>query len=200
MIGWLSRLRLWNMITWPSWLYNTMPLCRLMCIDRTNLLQDTIRRIVVAFFLGMLSHAWLWIDWPIFVFVLFLRCTDGCLERWTNAQAQFMDVICINRYFGWYSDTGHSQLITFQMVREVTSWHDKHHKPGWYKYLSLGTVVASGGSAGCWYGQQLGSGSTISCLSISVIVTEYGAGSIAGLKMVKWPLVWPVVSLSVGFD
>ena len=50
MIGWLSRLRLWNMITWPSWLYNTMPLCRLMCIDRTNLLQDTIRRIVVAFF------------------------------------------------------------------------------------------------------------------------------------------------------
>ena len=48
----------------------------------------------------------------------------------SNGQGQFVDVICFNRYFGWYSDTGHSELITYQMVREVTSWHDKYRKPG----------------------------------------------------------------------
>lgn len=56
-------------------------------------------------------------------------------------------MICINRYFGWYSDTGHSELITFQMVNEVRAWHDKHSRP--------------------------------------VVVAEYGAGSLAGLKMVR---------------
>lgn len=55
-------------------------------------------------------------------------------------------MICINRYFGWYSDTGHSELITYQMVQEVTAWHDKYSKP--------------------------------------VVVTEYGAGSLAGLHTV----------------
>ena len=57
-----------------------------------------------------------------------------------------MDVICINRYYSWYSDTGHTELIAFQMINEVTAWHQKHSKP--------------------------------------VIVTEYGAGSLAGLHAV----------------
>ena len=61
-----------------------------------------------------------------------------------------MDVICINRYFSWYSDTGHSELIQLQTINEVIAWHDKHNKP--------------------------------------VIVTEYGAGSIAGLHTV-YPLI-----------
>ncbi|EFX75346.1 hypothetical protein DAPPUDRAFT_108006 [Daphnia pulex] len=65
--------------------------------------------------------------------------------------AQFLDVICINRYFGWYSDTGHSELITYQMIKEVTAWHDKHLKP--------------------------------------VLVTEYGAGALAGLHTDP-PVVW----------
>ena len=56
-------------------------------------------------------------------------------------------MICINRYFGWYSDTGHSELITYQMIKEVAAWHDKHKKP--------------------------------------VIVTEYGAGALAGLHTVS---------------
>jgi len=44
-------------------------------------------------------------------------------------KAQYLDVICINRYFGWYSDTGHTELITYQMINEVKAWHDKHEKP-----------------------------------------------------------------------
>lgn len=61
----------------------------------------------------------------------------------SDLAGQFLDVICINRYFGWYSDTGHTELIAYQMINDVTAWHNKHLKP--------------------------------------VIVTEYGAGSIAGL-------------------
>ncbi|XP_057378859.1 beta-glucuronidase-like isoform X2 [Daphnia carinata] len=69
----------------------------------------------------------------------------------SDLAAQFLDVICINRYFGWYSDTGHSELITYQMIKEVTAWHDKHLKP--------------------------------------VLVTEYGAGALAGLHTDP-PVVW----------
>lgn len=42
---------------------------------------------------------------------------------------QFLDVICINRYYSWYSDTGHTELIVYQMMNEVTAWHEKHSKP-----------------------------------------------------------------------
>ncbi|XP_032789501.2 beta-glucuronidase isoform X1 [Daphnia magna] len=69
----------------------------------------------------------------------------------SDLAAQFLDVICINRYFGWYSDTGHSELITYQMIKEVTAWHEKHLKP--------------------------------------VVVTEYGAGALAGLHTDP-PVVW----------
>lgn len=48
---------------------------------------------------------------------------------WIKWQGQFLDVICINRYYSWYSDTGHLELIEYQMMNEVTAWHDKHSKP-----------------------------------------------------------------------
>ncbi len=30
-----------------------------------------------------------------------------------------LDILGINRYFSWYSDTGHIELITYQMANEI---------------------------------------------------------------------------------
>ena len=57
-----------------------------------------------------------------------------------------MDVLCVNHYYGWYSDTGHTEVIKAQMTLDLTSWHAKFKKP--------------------------------------VIVTEYGADTVAGLHQV----------------
>lgn len=61
-------------------------------------------------------------------------------------QGSSLDVILVNRYFSWYSDTGHLELIYNQTVNEFTEWHLLHNKP--------------------------------------VMISEYGAGTIAGFHMV----------------
>ena len=33
------------------------------------------------------------------------------------------------RYFGWYSDTGHTELITRQTVNDLRHWHSVRRKP-----------------------------------------------------------------------
>ncbi|KAK2719947.1 beta-glucuronidase-like isoform X2 [Artemia franciscana] len=65
--------------------------------------------------------------------------------------APFLDVICFNRYYSWYSDTGHLELIQQQLLNEARNWHNKFRKP--------------------------------------VMMTEYGAGSIAGFHSDP-PVVW----------
>lgn len=55
-----------------------------------------------------------------------------------------MDVVSINRYFGWYGDTGRTEVIPLQIPTEVNLWIKTcHNKP--------------------------------------VLVTEYGAGTVAGM-------------------
>jgi len=57
--------------------------------------------------------------------------------------SQFFDVICINRYFGWYVGAGKIERIYPSLKADLVKWHEKYGKP--------------------------------------VIVTEYGADTIAGL-------------------
>lgn len=57
--------------------------------------------------------------------------------------SQFFDVVCINRYFGWYVETGKIEQIYSSMKKDLKKWYEKYKKP--------------------------------------VIVTEYGADTIAGL-------------------
>lgn len=42
---------------------------------------------------------------------------------------QFMDVIMVNRYFGWYSDIGHTEVIVKQLLYDFTNFHKKYLKP-----------------------------------------------------------------------
>ncbi|MFC4102684.1 beta-glucuronidase [Paenibacillus xanthanilyticus] len=40
-----------------------------------------------------------------------------------------VDVICLNKYFGWYSDHGQLSVIERHMDQELKGWHDKYGKP-----------------------------------------------------------------------
>ncbi|KAK7087386.1 beta-glucuronidase-like [Littorina saxatilis] len=47
----------------------------------------------------------------------------------TDRVAQFVDVILINRYLGWYSDVGHTEVIQLQLSDDLENWHAKFNKP-----------------------------------------------------------------------
>ncbi|CAG2120217.1 unnamed protein product, partial [Medioppia subpectinata] len=40
-----------------------------------------------------------------------------------DKMAQFLDVLMINRYYGWYSDTGYTQVIDLQLTTNLRQWH-----------------------------------------------------------------------------
>ncbi|XP_071116062.1 beta-glucuronidase-like [Haliotis cracherodii] len=42
---------------------------------------------------------------------------------------QFVDVICYNRYDGWYSDLGHTELIQLQLGTDLDATRVKYRKP-----------------------------------------------------------------------
>ncbi|GAB6023659.1 hypothetical protein CHUAL_008425 [Chamberlinius hualienensis] len=47
----------------------------------------------------------------------------------SDKAAKYVDIICVNRYYSWYSDTGHLELITMQMETEYASWFNLYNKP-----------------------------------------------------------------------
>lgn len=44
-------------------------------------------------------------------------------------KAQYLDVICINRYFGWYHNLGHLDLVEDLVIREISDWSNTYQKP-----------------------------------------------------------------------
>lgn len=40
-----------------------------------------------------------------------------------------LDVICVNRYYAWYTDHSHIEVIEKQLENELNLWHDKYGKP-----------------------------------------------------------------------
>lgn len=43
--------------------------------------------------------------------------------------AQFFDVVCLNRYYSWYEDPGHLELVEHQIGWELTGWHRNFKQP-----------------------------------------------------------------------
>ena len=43
--------------------------------------------------------------------------------------ADLVDVLCLNRYYAWYFDPGHLELIEAQLERNLTDWHHRYRKP-----------------------------------------------------------------------
>ena len=46
-----------------------------------------------------------------------------------DQMAQSLDVLMINRYYGWYSDTGYVQVIEKQLTNNFNNWHKAFNKP-----------------------------------------------------------------------
>nr|XP_037868215.1 beta-glucuronidase isoform X1 [Bombyx mori] len=47
----------------------------------------------------------------------------------TDRAGQHLDVICFNRYNGWYQNTGDLNYIVSKVVEEATEFHRRHNKP-----------------------------------------------------------------------
>lgn len=43
--------------------------------------------------------------------------------------ADLVDVLCLNRYYAWYFDPGHLELIGMQLERNLKDWHKRFSKP-----------------------------------------------------------------------
>ncbi|KAK3595798.1 hypothetical protein CHS0354_025436 [Potamilus streckersoni] len=56
--------------------------------------------------------------------------TFVCNQNFNNDVAiPYVDIILVNRYYGWYSDTGHTELIQRQLEYDFRQWHQKYAKP-----------------------------------------------------------------------
>lgn len=47
----------------------------------------------------------------------------------TDVAVQYVDIILVNRYYGWYSDVGHTELIQLQLENNLRNWHRTFNKP-----------------------------------------------------------------------
>jgi beta-glucuronidase len=43
--------------------------------------------------------------------------------------SQLLDVICVNRYFSWYNDSGMLDTINIRLENELRRWHERFQKP-----------------------------------------------------------------------
>lgn len=43
--------------------------------------------------------------------------------------SQWLDMIMVNRYYAWYNDHSHLEVIGLQLEKEMRAWHDKYNKP-----------------------------------------------------------------------
>jgi beta-glucuronidase len=52
-----------------------------------------------------------------------------------------MDLIAVNRYFGWYSQTGHLEQIHDLVIDEYTNWRTRFQKPIMVSEYGAGAVA-----------------------------------------------------------
>jgi len=44
-------------------------------------------------------------------------------------KAKYTDILCVNRYYGWYDDTGALETIPYKLSNDLTIWHNLFKKP-----------------------------------------------------------------------
>lgn len=52
-----------------------------------------------------------------------------CMHAENSKTAKYVDVICVNRYYSWYTDSGDLELIEYQLERDLLAWYTKYKKP-----------------------------------------------------------------------
>ena len=67
--------------------------------------------------------------------------TFACNKDYSSDLAtQFMDVVMINRYYGWYSDSGHPEVVSYQLSYDLDNWYQMRKKPIMISEYGAGTV------------------------------------------------------------
>ena len=67
--------------------------------------------------------------------------TFACNKDYSSDLAtQFMDVVMINRYYGWYSDSGHPEVVSFQFPYDLDNWYQVRKKPIMISEYGAGTI------------------------------------------------------------
>ena len=46
-----------------------------------------------------------------------------------DVTGDLLDVICVNRYYGWYSDHGYTESINGSLTSDILSWRQKYRRP-----------------------------------------------------------------------
>ena len=46
----------------------------------------------------------------------------------------------INRYYGWYSDSGHPEVVSFQFPYDLDNWYQVRKKPIMISEYGAGTI------------------------------------------------------------
>lgn len=52
-----------------------------------------------------------------------------CSSPTETKVSKYVDVICVNRYYSWYTDSGDLGLIEYQLERELKKWYEIYGKP-----------------------------------------------------------------------
>ena len=58
----------------------------------------------------------------------------------SDLATQFMDVVMINRYYGWYSDSGHPEVVPYQLSYDLDNWYQVRKKPIMVSEYGAGTI------------------------------------------------------------
>lgn len=46
-----------------------------------------------------------------------------------SIKTEYVDLILVNIYYGWYSDCGHTELIQRQVKNNLLGWRERTNKP-----------------------------------------------------------------------
>ena len=57
------------------------------------------------------------------------KLRQGQIYTEENRLSQFVDVLCINKYIGWYSNHSRLEVIGEKLTEDLTAFYEKHHKP-----------------------------------------------------------------------
>ena len=67
--------------------------------------------------------------------------TFACDADFSNdLVTQYMDVVMINRYYGWYSDSGHPEVVPYQLSYDLDNWYQLRKRPILISEYGAGTI------------------------------------------------------------
>ncbi|HHV80219.1 TPA: beta-glucuronidase [bacterium] len=64
-----------------------------------------------------------------------------CMRAEESKTAKYVDVICINRYYSWYTDSGNLDIIEYQLEKDILDWYARYKKPVFLTEYGADTIA-----------------------------------------------------------